>query len=82
MWHFIDATHATLECDNCNCDKWKNYKCDKTMYNNTNPRGFDSNNGINQGWSSWGIQLPKIDIHIVWWEEIIHIGCGEEEANE
>lgn len=27
-------------------------------FNNT-PRGFDSNNGSNQGWSLSGIQLPK-----------------------
>ena len=28
--------------------------------NKHSPRGFDSNNGSNQGWSSRGIQLPNI----------------------
>lgn len=30
--------------------------------NKNTPRGFDSNNGSNQGWSPKGIQLPKIDM--------------------
>ena len=35
---------------------------DQPSINNPTPRGFDSNDGINQGWSPRGIQLPKIDM--------------------
>ena len=41
--------------------------------NKNDPRGFDSNNGSNQGWSLRGIQLSKINMrkfdtkdHITW----------------
>ena len=39
-----------------------NFLVDQLYINKNTPRGFDSNNGSNQGWSPRGIQVPKIDM--------------------
>jgi hypothetical protein len=35
---------------------------EKPSFGKSNPRGFDSNTGSNQGWFPRGIQLPKIEM--------------------